>query len=70
MMHYKFDLTRLTIQDYIDLQNMNAVKVVAIASKCSLDDVHEIPITELAAFIETFCMGYALYVTSQFSGVK
>lgn len=68
---YKFDLSKITIKDFLAIQNNKTDEFLKIASKCSLTDVNTIPITEYTAFLNDFSAGLADYLSTQFKeGLK
>lgn len=66
-MSYQFDMTKLTIGDYIDIQPPAQPSVILqIAEKCSLTDTADIPITDLTVFLEEFSKSLSGYISTQF----
>ena len=70
-MKYRFDTTRLTINDYMVMQPPSQfASVIGIAARCSLINASDIPITEITVFMEEFNKALADYLSTQFPVLK
>lgn len=66
-MTYQFDMTKLTIGDFISMQaSTQPIFLIGVAMKCSLTDMSNVPITELTLFLQDFNKALTNYVTTQF----
>lgn len=63
MIMYHFDMTKLTLGDYVDIQAKQ--NTIEIACKCSSLDVHTIPLSELPKFLEDFALALTQYIQTQ-----
>lgn len=61
---YEFDMSKMSIGDYVDLLTSN--DCLKVAFKCSKIDLHDIPLTDLSRFIEDFGAALAKHVEIQF----